>query len=80
MDFTSKATFYLWNGGKSWLKGSTKSQFVEILLHQSVDILRARCGSQEANDESKLTGLQDYCHSQAILNFCPQGSSGQDMF
>lgn len=77
MDFTLKATFYLWNGGKSWLKGSTKSQFVEILLHQSVDKLRARCGTQEANDESKK---YYYCRSQAILNFCPQGSSDQDMF
>ena len=77
MDFTSKATFYLWNGGKSWLKGSNKSQFVEILLHQSVDKLRARCGTQEANDESKK---YYYCHSQEILNFCPQGSSDQDMF
>ena len=72
MGFISKATFYLWNGGKSWLKVSTESQFVEILLHQSVDKLRARCGTQEANDESNK---YYYSHSQEILNFCPQGSS-----
>ena len=59
MDFTLKATFYLWNGGKSWLKGSTKSQFVEILLHQSVDKLRARC-----NDMAEEQHFQKECYTE----------------
>ena len=51
--FALKATFNLWNDRKFRQKGSTKSQLAEILLHQSVDKLRARCRSQEANDELK---------------------------
>ena len=53
--FALKATFKLWNDRKFGQKGSTKSQLAEILLHQSVDKLSARCRSQEANDELKST-------------------------
>ena len=51
--FALKATFNLWNDRKFRQKGSSKSQLAEILLHQSVDKLRARCRSQKANDELK---------------------------
>ena len=51
-----QSTFDLWNQRKDSLgiKGLSHNQFAEILLHQSLEDLRARCSKYEANDAEEV--------------------------
>ena len=57
------------------IEGLSKCQFAEIVPHESVDVLCARCRSQEASDQLNLEVLRNVLdsrhsyHRQAILNF-----------